>query len=295
MFGSKTRRRLLATLCVTLGVAVVAPAAASATPKFFGLTADGELVKVKQERKSERNKKKVLRIKSSVPITGLPAGVSLKGIDQRPKTGDLYGVGTDSVAYRVNESSGIAIALGPAFCEPLEGPNNGLDFNPMADAIRIVAESDQNLRVFPDSRVPLSTPGACAGGIPDSDLDIAGVEETGVAHAAYTNSQLNPVQPMTTTLFVIDVGATDTLYIQNPPNDGTLTMPVTVSGVDVTPQGGFDILGSSGQGFVASDNPSGGTRISTLDTTTGAALSLGRIGDGSETLTGLAVDQATGP
>ena len=55
------------------------------------------------------------RIRDIQTISGLPAGVSLRGIDFRPKTGDLYGVGSDSVVYRVNPSTGIAIAEGPAF------------------------------------------------------------------------------------------------------------------------------------------------------------------------------------
>ena len=42
------------------------------------------------------------RISDIQAITGLPAGVTLRGIDFRPKTGDLYGVGSDSVVYRVN-------------------------------------------------------------------------------------------------------------------------------------------------------------------------------------------------
>ena len=55
------------------------------------------------------------RIRDIQAITGLPAGVTLRGIDFRPKTGDLYGVGSDSVVYRVNPNTGIAIAEGPAF------------------------------------------------------------------------------------------------------------------------------------------------------------------------------------
>ena len=60
------------------------------------------------------------RIRSSVPLTGLPAGVKLVGIDFRPATGDLYSVGTDNVVYRVNPFTGIAIAEGPAFTPALQ-------------------------------------------------------------------------------------------------------------------------------------------------------------------------------
>ena len=51
---------------------------------------------------------------------GAPAGVSLKGIDFRPATGDLYALGSDKVVYRVNPRTAIAVAEGPAFepCRP---------------------------------------------------------------------------------------------------------------------------------------------------------------------------------
>jgi hypothetical protein len=285
------RRTLVATLAISAGLVV--PAAASATPAFFGTTADGELVRVEQVKKKPG--KKVLTITDTTPITGLPASVTLKGIDQRAKNGDLYGMGSDGVVYRVNTSSGIALALGPAVCEALEGPVNGVDFNPSADRLRVIAASGQNLRLIPDSIAGM-TAGACVGGVPDGDIDIAGVTETGVSHAAYTNGQLSPTQPMTTTLFVIDEGgATDTLYTQNPPNDGTLTLPVPISGVDVTSEGGFDILGATGKGYVAADRNAGGSVLAKLNTATGVAKSLGKVGDGSESLTGLAVDQGTGP
>ena len=51
----------------------------------------------------------------SKQITGLPMGVSLKGIDFRPATGDLYALGSDKVVYRVNPRTAIAVAEGPAF------------------------------------------------------------------------------------------------------------------------------------------------------------------------------------
>ena len=51
----------------------------------------------------------------SKPITGLAAGVSLKGIDFRPAAGDLYALGSDRVVYRVNPQTAIAVAEGPAF------------------------------------------------------------------------------------------------------------------------------------------------------------------------------------
>jgi Domain of unknown function (DUF4394) len=61
------------------------------------------------------------RIRNIQAISGLASGVTLRGIDFRPATGDLYGVGSDSVVYRVNPRTGIAVAEGPAFTPALSG------------------------------------------------------------------------------------------------------------------------------------------------------------------------------
>src|SRR5687768_13974815 len=83
-------------------------------------------------------------------ISGLPAGVSLRGIDFRPMTGDLYGVGSDSVVYRVNPMTAIAVAEGPAFTPALRGTSFGVDFNPTVDKIRVTSDAAQNLRLNVD-------------------------------------------------------------------------------------------------------------------------------------------------
>lgn len=71
------------------------------------------------------------------------------GIDYRPKTGDLYGVGSNSAVYRINPQTGIAIAenvdaMGNPvpFTPGLNGSNFGIDFNPAPDAVRIVSGYD---------------------------------------------------------------------------------------------------------------------------------------------------------
>ena len=89
----------------------------------------------------------------SKAITGLPAGVTLKGIDFRPATGDLYALGSDKVVYRVNPSTAIAVAEGPAFettPSALVGDRIGFDFNPTVDKIRVTSDADDNIRLDPD-------------------------------------------------------------------------------------------------------------------------------------------------
>jgi Domain of unknown function (DUF4394) len=64
----------------------------------------------------------LLRFSSNKPrklsakhITGLPDGVSIKGIDFRPASGDLYALGSNKVVYRLNRRTAIAVPEGPTF------------------------------------------------------------------------------------------------------------------------------------------------------------------------------------
>jgi hypothetical protein len=219
------------------------------------------------------------RLKDVRSISGLPGGVTLRGIDFRPLTGDLYGVGSDNVVYRVNPSTAIAVAEGPAFTPALRGASFGVDFNPTVDKIRVVSDAGQNLRLNVDEGTVLSA---------DKDLNPGAPQ---VVAAGYTNSSFSATKPAATQLFVIDAAA-DQLLLQNPPNDGTLTMPKRL-GIDVGPQTGFDIAGADNTGYLATSTPrSRGTSLYRVDVTTGKTRSLGRIGGGKRiVVTGLAAWQ----
>jgi hypothetical protein len=218
------------------------------------------------------------RIRDIQAITGLPAGVTLKGIDFRPATGDLYGVGSDSVVYRVNPKTGIAVAEGPAFTPALRGKSFGVDFNPTVDKIRVVSEDRQNLRLNVDEGTVLSA---------DADLNPGTPMVVG---AGYTNSSFSATRPATTSLYVVDA-ASDMLFKQNPPNDGTLTEGKRL-GVDVGLNANFDIAGDDNMGFLTNSTWRRGTTLYTVDVNTGDTHSLGRIGGGKRlVLTGLAAWQ----
>ena len=90
------------------------------------------------------------RILDAQPVTGLPGGVKLRGIDFRPATGDLYGVGSDSVVYRVNPFTAIAVPEGPSFTPALRGDWAGVGFNPTVDLVRVVTDQRHNLAVNVD-------------------------------------------------------------------------------------------------------------------------------------------------
>ncbi len=90
-------------------------------------------------------------ISSSTPITGLASGESILAIDYRPATGELYGLGSGSRLYVINPVTGAAAQVGGDFAIPIEGDSFDLDFNPAVDRIRVVSNTDQNLRLHPDT------------------------------------------------------------------------------------------------------------------------------------------------
>lgn len=242
------------------------------TSRTLYATTDQNLLLEFRERSPER-------LTDVRAITGLPAGVTLRGIDFRPATGDLYGVGSDSVVYRVNPTTAIAVAEGPAFAPALRGTSFGVGFNPTVDKIRVVSDAGQNLRLNVDEGTVLSA---------DRDLN-PGTPQ--IVAADYTNSAFSATRPAATQLFAIDA-ASDQLLLQNPPNDGTLTLGKRL-GVDVGPQAGFDIAGAANTGYLATSTPrTRGTSLYRVDVTTGKTRWVGRIGGGKRlTVTGLAAWQ----
>lgn len=221
----------------------------------------------------------------SRPITGLPGGVVLKGIDFRPATGDLYALGSDKVVYRVNPRTAIAVAEGPAFetaATALAGDRIGFDFNPTVDKIRVTSDADDNLRLDPDPGSLLAT---------DTKLTPA---EVTVVGSAYTNSSFAAFanRPATTMLFAIDVASSpDRIWLQNPANAGTLVTPRSL-GVDLGSDLGFDIAGADDVGYLAGTRTGrSGAELYRVDVTSGDTRRLGRIGHGNVTITGLAAWQ----
>lgn len=181
-------------------------------------------------------------IKTTVALSGLQSGESLIGIDYRPADGLLYGVGSTGRVYTVNASTGVlsfkaALAADAADTSApfttLAGSDFGVDFNPVADRLRIVGNTGQSLRINVDTGAT-TTDGAINGG-PGS---------TALNAAAYTNAFAGTGA---TTLYVIDAAA-GSLFVQSPPNNGTLGAPVAL-GVSASASGGFDIDGRNNKGY----------------------------------------------
>ncbi|SFQ52265.1 DUF4394 domain-containing protein [Hymenobacter arizonensis] len=192
------------------------------------------------------------------PITGLEAGESVVGLDFRPVNGQLYAVGSNSRLYTLNASSGAATLAAP-LSVALAGTSFGVDFNPTVDRLRVVSNTGQNLRINPMTGA-VTVDGPLNPGAPT------------VTGAAYTN---NVATATTTALYDIDV-ATDKLFLQSPPNDGTLR-EVGPLGVNVDAANGFDIGGTSGVAYALLTS-AGRTQLYRINIATGAATALGAFG-----------------
>jgi hypothetical protein len=270
MHPSTLRRAAALATVLTLAAAGTASATNhSGSRTLYGTTDQNQLVQFESKRPE--------RIKEYRTITGLPAGVTLAGIDFRPATGDLYGVGSDSVVYRLNPQTAIAVAEGPAFTPGLNGRFFGVDFNPTVDKIRVTSDAGQNLRLNVDEGTLLSNDMTLNPGMPR------------IVGSAYTNSSFSATRPTTTTLYALD-SAKDTISVQNPPNNGTLTNPVRLP-FDVADASGFDIAGAANTGYVATTTKRGAA-LYTVDPATGRSRFSGLIGGGRRlVITGLAAWQ----
>ncbi len=171
---------------------------------------------------------------SSAMITGLQAGEMILGIDFRPKTGQLYALGSNSRVYIVNPTTGVAtfafsFTTAAGMQVLLSGTSFGFDFNPQVDRLRIISNTGQNLRVVPDN----ATVGVAGTTFVDGSINPQPASVNGVA---YDN---NIAGTPSTELYALDV-TTDIMYEVNPPNAGTLVEPLTVS-LKLEGDGGFDI------------------------------------------------------
>ncbi|KAA0991924.1 DUF4394 domain-containing protein [Dyadobacter aurulentus] len=221
----------------------------------------------------------------SFAITGLQDNEVLAGIDFRPATGQLYAIGSLSNLYQVNiktgdqEGKATRIGMNP-IATILNGSSIGFDFNPTVDKIRVVSNTAQNLRLNPET-----------GAVLAGDSPLNGPASPKVGAVAYTNSRagVTAAPGVGTTLYDIDPEA-DMLYIQSPPNPGTL-VPVGALGLDISEVGGFDISPDMNPADVypiASVKFGGKWELDFVDLKTGKLQKLGDLPAGVN-ITGIAI------
>jgi hypothetical protein len=216
-------------------------------------------------------------------VTGV-FGPALQGIDFRPATGELYGMGGDQKLYRIDLDTGAATAIGLSGLS--FGLASGMDFNPVSDRIRIVDQAEENARINPNN-------GARADS-PQNDTNLTPAGE--LTHVAYDRNVAPTAPGAKTTAFGADVG-TDTLMLiggvdgDPSPNLGAVTVRGPL-GVNLpSTNGGLDIA-AAGTAYLTAAAPSFAA-LFTVNLATGAATLVGSIGSNFPVPSGISA-QPTG-
>ncbi len=238
------------------------------------------------------------RILQRTPVTGLPAGERLAGIDFRVARGVLYALSQAGRLYTLDTASG---ALQPVGTAALALPPGaiGFDFNPTVDRIRVVGAGGLNLRLHPDTGAQVDGDPAQPGVQRDGALhygagDVHAGQRPDIVAAAYT---YNARDERLTTNYAID-RALGTLAMQGSlegavpvvsPNTGQLRT-VGPLGLGPLTDASFDISDVTNFALAALRTATDGrTRLVRIDLDSGRATALGTVGDGAALL-GLAIE-----
>jgi hypothetical protein len=220
---------------------------------LVGLTADNKLVKID-----------TATLAASAPMT-IAGADKVVGIDVRPADGKLWGLTAAGQLVTIDAMSGTATA-GAMLSEKVAlGDRPVVDFNPVADRLRVIATGGASLRINVETGAttvdkPLNFDAA------DASKD----KKPAVMAGAYTNSAKGA---KATELFHVD-GGTGALVLQNPPNDGVLKTRGAV-GVASLADAVIDI-DNEAEGKNTAYMVAGGT-LYTIDLASGKATSVGAI------------------
>lgn len=238
-----------------LGGALAATASVAAdAATLIGLTSDNQIVRIDSETR-----------RASAPVRVSGAAGKLLGIDVRPADGRLYGLTESGQIVTVDSATGLATRISQ-LNERFDGGGRAVvDFNPVADRLRVMGMNGANLRVnVQTGEAAKDGQLKYAAGTPWSET------APRVTAGAYTNSAAGAQQTM---LLTID-SLTRTLNLQAPPNDGAqqprgevaASLPVGVA---------FDILADgqgNNRGFLLVEG-----KLHDVDLTNGRATALGAV------------------
>ena len=222
-------------------------------------------------------------------VIDIGASAGLVDIDFHGVNGLLYGVSASGMAYTINVTSG-AQTLVTTPLASLSGLT-AMDFNPLADRIRLAGSGNSNARLTPDAQSPPTA--TQPNGSVTSDGTFSFFQSNGttarpgvsILGVAYTNPINNP--PGTT---LYSLSADGFLNIHQSPT-GTFGSGNAVGSLGFTPVGSaFDIASDGSGTFLGSAYAYDGTNLQLVNLSTGSSGSLGAIGlPTGVSLVGLAV------
>jgi hypothetical protein len=270
-------RRVLAMACLTAvaGCALppAEPPAQHRRETLWAVTDTAELVRF--------NAGQPQQVLQRLPLQGLAPGEQLVGMDFRVAKGVLYALTSGGQLCTLDTATGQLRPVGAAIPALKQAGRTGVDFNPVADRVRVVTESGQNLRLHPDT-----------GAVAATDPPLQWSSTPRIAGAAYTYNKHND---KLTTNYAIDL-ATGSLVTQGThesvqpavsPNTGRL-FTVGPLGTGPVDDVAFDITDTDNTALAAL-RQQGRTRLHLLDLATGRATLLGTIGNG-QALWGMAIE-----
>jgi hypothetical protein len=269
----------LATAALLAACASTAEPEASPRPEtVYAVNDAAELIRFQASRPQQ--------LELRLPLQGLEPGDRLVGMDFRVTRGVLYALAASGRLYTVDTATARLSRVGSGAPVALQGQRFGVDFNPVADRLRVVSDSGQNLRLHPDTGAVAATDPALQGPAPR-----AGAAALRVAGAAYT---YNKRDDKLTTNYAIDLtngwlltqGSREGVLPAVSPNTGTLAV-VGELGTGALEDAAFDIADTNNAALAALRS-GGRTRLFAVDLDTGRATLLGTVGDG-RALWGLAI------
>ena len=192
-------------------------------------------------------------------------GGNVVGIDVRPSDKQLYGVTRQGKIVIIDTATGKTTEKSQ-ISEKLPTGTISVDFNPVADRMRLIGGDGTSLRInVEDGKATVD------GSLKYAEMDTNKGKKPKAAAVAYTNSFAGTKE---TALYDIDA-TTNALVKQVPPNDGVINT-IGAMGMKISGPIAFDIA-SDGKGGNQAWLMAGSTLYS-VDLATGAAKSAGKIG-----------------
>ena len=200
MIRSQTFRRFTLALTTTLATGFLAVPAMA-----------GSFVALSEDQTLQMFDSTTRKVSSTVMVKGL--GAPLAGIDVRPADGMLYGLQRDGQIVTIDMKSGQATMKSKLDQMLPAGVALTVDFNPVADRMRVVGADGTNLRInVDDGKTTVD------GRLKFADADTNKGAAPFILAGAYSNKFKGTKE---TALYEIDA-ALGALVKQIPPNDGVL-------------------------------------------------------------------------